>query len=66
MRTSEAFRTEVVDDRFLNVTIPGKPGRVLITLESEKLTVEIYPELSDEPVVETWATFRELELEKES
>lgn len=65
MRTSEAFTTEVVDDRYLNVTAPGKPGRVVITIGDEGFSVEMYPELSDEPVVETWATYQELEKDKQ-
>lgn len=66
MSVSEAFTTEVVDGRHLNVTAPGKPGRICITLGDEGFNVEMFPELAEAPIVETWATYQELELEKES
>lgn len=63
MRTSDAFITEVVDGKFLNITAPGKPGRVVVTIGEKGFNVEMYPELSEEPIVETWATYQELEKE---
>lgn len=65
MRTSEAFTTEVVDDRHLNVTAPGKPGRVVITMGDDGFDVVMYADFGEEPVVETWATYKELEKEEQ-
>lgn len=65
MSVSETFVTEVVDGRHLNVTAPGKPGRILITLGDEGFNVELYPELAEEPIVGTGATYQELKLGEE-
>lgn len=60
MQISTAFQTEVVDGRYLNVTSPGKPGRIVIELGSDGFGVEMWPDFADQPIVETWATYQEM------
>ena len=66
MSAKDPFITEIVDGQYLNVMAQGKPGRICIKLGDEGFGVTIYQDVSDEPVVETWATYQELEPEKAS
>lgn len=56
--------TTFPDDEYLRVEFDGKPGYINIKADDNGFVVEVFPDVGNDPVSATWATYNELEADE--